>query len=156
MHPLERRIPPPVYALLGALLAWGLDQVFAAQRVSLPDSWLHELPALMLAALAVCVDLSALWAFHAHRTTINPLHPERARTVVKTGIYRHTRNPMYLGLLLLQLAYCLHLANPLSLLAPALFVYCINRFQIRAEERLLRENFGADYAAYLEAVPRWL
>lgn len=156
MLSLERKIPPPVHALLCVLIAWGLDRIFPALRLELPAAWLHEAPAILLVILAVYLDLSALWAFRKQRTTINPLHPERTRSIVKTGIYRHTRNPMYLGLLVLQCAYVIHLANPLSLLAPALFIYCINRFQIQAEERLLEENFAADYVAYKQAVPRWL
>lgn len=86
-----------------------------------------------LAAAGVAFDLMGLLAFRAARTTINPLKPERASAMVIGGVYRISRNPMYVGLAL-----------------------CITRFQIKPEERVLRGIFGEEYSAYAARVRRWL
>ncbi|SMB27567.1 conserved protein of unknown function [Sterolibacterium denitrificans] len=90
------------------------------------------------------------------RTTVNPLAPGRSNSVVRTGPYRFTRNPMYLGMALLLLAWCIHLRNPLAPLSILAFFVYIIRFQIIPEERALLAKFGDAYAAYLSDVRRWL
>lgn len=110
----------------------------------------------MLALCGLGCDLAGLWAFRRHRTTVNPLRPGKASAVVQDGIYRFTRNPMYVGMALLLTAWVTGLGAPLGLLALALFVAFITRFQIQPEERALQAKFGADYAAYCARVRRWL
>ncbi|HEV8366930.1 MAG TPA: isoprenylcysteine carboxylmethyltransferase family protein, partial [Pyrinomonadaceae bacterium] len=75
---------------------------------------------------------------------------------VSTGVYRFTRNPMYLGLLLTLLGWAAFLSNPASLLFVPIFVLYINRFQIKPEEQVLSSLFGAEYMAYKSRVRRWL
>ena len=150
---LEHKIPPPLVALACAGLAWAL----AAGWPAWPLPQALRLPlAAAGALLGLALDAWSLWNFRRQRTTVNPLAPERARSVVQSGPYRFTRNPMYLGMALLQLGWCFWLGQPLALLAPALFVAYITRFQIQPEERALRAKFGAPYEAYLRRVRRWL
>ncbi len=87
---------------------------------------------------------------------MNPIKPGAASSLVSSGVYRFTRNPMYLGLSVTLLGWAMFLSNPLALLAVPLFVLYINRFQIDPEERVLSSLFGAEYAAYKEKVRRWL
>lgn len=111
----------------------------------------------LLVAVGLSFDLSGLLAFRASRTTINPLRPERASSLVTGGVYQITRNPMYVGMLFLLLALGLYLAHwPALLLGPLAYVLYLNRFQIAPEERVLLGLFGEEYRAYTGRVRRWL
>ncbi|WP_404298705.1 methyltransferase family protein [Alicycliphilus denitrificans] len=155
MFNLEHKIPPPVVGLACAGLAWWLAHMAPTFALQLPGR-LALAVALVLASAGLAFELWGLWVFRRHRTTPNPLTPERARTVVQTGPYRYTRNPMYLGVALQLLAWCGYLGNPLSLLALAVFVAYITRFQILPEERALAQRFGEPYLQYLRSVRRWI
>ena len=155
MFNLEHKIPPPVVGLACAGLAWLLAG--AAPALALPWSARLALAVALLLALAgLALELWGLWVFRRHRTTPNPLAPERARAVVQSGPYRFTRNPMYVGVALQLLGWCVYLRNPLALLALVVFVAYITRFQILPEERALAQNFGEPYRQYLRLVRRWL
>ena len=100
--------------------------------------------------------MSGILAFRASRTTINPLKPERSSSLVVGGIYRITRNPMYVGMAFLLLAWAVHLSAWLSFTGILAFVLYITRFQIRPEERALQRIFGEAFNAYCARVRRWL
>jgi protein-S-isoprenylcysteine O-methyltransferase Ste14 len=95
-------------------------------------------------------------AFRRAGTTPDPVHVDRASTLVTTGVYAWTRNPMYVGLTLLLCAWACVLAAPWTAAGPPLFAAYITRFQILPEERALSERFGEAYAAYLRRVRRWI
>jgi protein-S-isoprenylcysteine O-methyltransferase Ste14 len=107
-------------------------------------------------ALGIAAALAGVVAFRRARTTVNPLHPEKATAVVDSGIFRFSRNPMYLGMLLALVAWAIYLANPVTLAGPVLFVLYMNRFQIGPEERALSGIFGGPYREYLGRVRRWI
>ena len=94
--------------------------------------------------------------FRSHHTTVEPFEPAKATALVVSGPNAVTRNPMYVGMAGLLVANAIRLRDWRALLPLAAFVGWIDRFQIAAEERALADNFGADYAAYRSAVPRWL
>ena len=149
---LELRIPPPVVAAVFAGLAWLIAKAGPA--------W-GDIPGVGKAGAAVMLlglvlDTLGLVVFLRARTTVNPLSPDKASAVVTTGIYRYTRNPMYLGMLLVLTGWAVYLAAPFALLAPAGFAAYITRFQIRPEEEILLEKFGEPYREYLGRVRRWL
>jgi protein-S-isoprenylcysteine O-methyltransferase Ste14 len=110
----------------------------------------------ILAVAGVAFDLLGLVAFRASRTSINPLRPERASVLVTRGVYRDTRNPMYVGMGFLLLAWAVYLCALLPFAGPALFVLYITRFQIQPEERVLMGIFGGEYSSYAARVRRWL
>lgn len=153
MPSLEHRIPPPVVGLLVAVAMWFV----AAWPPALPlPVWpRHAVSALLLLA-GLSLDLCGLVAFRRRRTTINPMRPANASTLVTGGIYRFTRNPMYLGLLLVLTAWAVHLSSPWPFLGPVAFVLYIGRFQIAPEERALQARFGTAWTDYAARVRRWV
>lgn len=150
---LENRIPPPLVALALAAGMWGVAQVAPPLGLELAI----RVPIAVAIALAgLAFDFSGLLAFLRQKTTVNPLKPERATSLVTGGVYRFTRNPMYVGMLLLLLAWGVYLDCLPAFIGPVLFVLYMNRFQIGPEERVLREKFGAPFEAYMGEVRRWL
>jgi len=116
-----------------------------------------RLPAtIALAAVGLLFMISGVMAFRSARTTINPVDIEAASALVTGGVFRRTRNPMYVGFTLLLLAWALYLAAPWTLLGVAVFIAFIQRFQILPEERVMRAKFGEAYAQYAVRVRRWL
>lgn len=150
---LEHKIPPPVLGGLVGLGMWPLASL--PPTVPLPTTPKLALVG-ALVAVGVAFDLLGLLAFRRSNTTINPRRPERASTLVTGGIYRVTRNPMYVGLLCLLLAWAIYQSGLWAFVGPAAFVAYVSYFQIAPEERVLRELFGEEYAAYSARVRRWL
>ena len=150
---LELRIPPP---LVGALLA-------GAMWWAAPLGVYTPLPAplritlvVLLALIGIGFDLAGIAAFRAGRTTVNPLKPERTSALMTGGVYRITRNPMYVGMAFLLSAWAVQLGAFAPCLGPVLFVLYITRFQIMPEERVLARKFGQAYADYRVQTRRWL
>lgn len=132
---------------------WLLARELPQYRIPAPGA---TEAAILLACLGAAIDLAGLAAFRKARTTINPLRPEKASSLVRSGIYRYTRNPMYLGMLVLLLAWSAYLAHPAAFAMLPLFVLYLNRFQIAPEERALARLFGAEFDDYRRRVRRWL
>jgi protein-S-isoprenylcysteine O-methyltransferase Ste14 len=153
MRFIELKIPPPLVAVLLALATYfALGSTAAAQAPAMLR-WVL-IGALVCAGAAF--DLSAIWVFHRARTTINPLRPAAASALVSGGVYRITRNPMYVGLVCLLLAWVAYLWTPWALLGPCAFVAYITRFQILPEERVMAEKFGGEFQTYQARVRRWI
>ena len=94
--------------------------------------------------------------FQRAGTTVSPREIEKASSLVTTGTYAISRNPMYLGLLLVLAAWTIALGQALNLVFPVLFAVLVTVFQIGPEERMLREKFGEAYIAYRKRVRRWI
>lgn len=150
---LETKIPPPAIAVATALIIWGI--AWLAPQVPMPSN-MRWAVSLAIAVAGVACSVVGVWSFRRARTTVNPTKPERASSLVSTGIYRITRNPMYLGLLLVLVAWAIFLSSAWALLGAAGFVLYMNRFQIAPEERALSRLFGSTYASYQARVRRWL
>lgn len=152
MGSLELRIPPVAVVIIAAA-----GMAALSYGVSAPVAIPARLPvALTLVVAGALVALAGVVAFRRHKTTVNPFTPELSSTLVATGIYRYSRNPMYLGFLLALIGWGVYLANGVAaLLLPAFVVY-MNRFQIAPEERALMDHFGQTFLAYARAVRRWL
>jgi protein-S-isoprenylcysteine O-methyltransferase Ste14 len=148
---LENRIPPPIVAVGFAAGMLGVAWVAPALTFPLPS-----MLALPVGAAGLLLDGIALFHFLRRRTTINPLKPQSASALVTGGIYRLSRNPMYLGLASLLLAWAIYLGNLAALAGLPCFILYMNRFQIGPEERALQARFGAEYLAYRMRVRRWL
>jgi len=153
MRALELKIPPLVVVAVAWLGMWGTAKLLPA--LTFPVAGRLWLAGAVL-ALGLATLVAGVLAFARARTTVDPLHPDASTSVVTVGIYRFTRNPMYLGMLLALTSWSILLSNAAALLFLPAFVLFINRFQIRPEERVLRVIFGEPYLAYLEKVRRWL
>lgn len=153
MRVLELKVPPVVVFLVAAVLMWWMARVTPAAHVTVPMRWW-----LASAGWLVGVVLGALGVrlFQRAGTTISPLQPENASVLVVSGIYRWTRNPMYLALLVLLGSWAIVLANLASVVVLPAFVAYLTRFQIVPEERELAARFGEAFAAYRQRVRRWL
>ena len=149
---LELRIPPValliIFAAVMAVLAYAVPA-----SVSVPE---RLTVAVVLVVAGALVALAGVVAFRRHKTTVNPFTPEQSSSLVATGIYRFSRNPMYLGFMLALVGWCAYLANWVSALLLPVFVAYLNRFQIQPEERALKERFGQQFLAYSQSVRRWL
>ena len=110
----------------------------------------------LLMVIAIVIGFLAIYSFRVHQTTVNPTKPETSSQVVDSGIYKYSRNPMYLAMLLALFAYATYLENPLNLLICGLFVWYITKYQIVPEEHMLIKLFGEDYVTYKNKVRRWL
>ena len=150
---LETKVPPPLIAL--ALVAGMWLATLVTPVVPLAD--VVRVPIVcVLAAGGVAFGFAGSLAFRRAGTTVNPLKPERATQLVTSGVYRITRNPMHVGLLLGLVALALYFAAPLALAGPVLFAAYIHRFQIKPEEWALEAKFGSVYVDYKQRVHRWL
>ena len=150
---LEHKLPPPLVALCVGLLMWLAAHL--TESVPLPFGVRVAL-AVVLACAGLGIAITGVVQFRRARTTTNPLHPEAASSLVRDGIFRFTRNPMYLGLLLILLGWAAYLASLLALVLAPLFLFYMDRFQIGPEERALSERFGREFDAYAAQVRRWL
>lgn len=157
MRFLELKVPPPVVGLLMAALMWWLSNQAVLPNATLETPRVMRIAsALVIALIGGAFDLAGLMAFLRSKTTVNPLKPEKTAVLVADGIYRVTRNPMYVGMLLLLVAWAVFLASPWALAGPLLFFAWIDRFQIAPEERVLERKFGTAFDAYRRRVRRWL
>jgi protein-S-isoprenylcysteine O-methyltransferase Ste14 len=153
MRVLELKIPPPAVALVTAVLMWLASRSSPVLAFVFPVA---DLLAVGLAAIGLMVAISGVVTFRRARTTLNPTKPEASSSLVSWGIYRITRNPMYLGLLLELTAWAIFLSNWLAFLFLPVFVVYINRFQIVPEERALTSLFAREFVDYQSRVRRWL
>ncbi len=153
MKSLELKIPPAILMVIFGVVMWLMDWLLPMFK----QDWLwHDWAARSVFLLGIFFIVSGIVSFKKARTTVDPTHPEKASSVVTTGIYRLTRNPMYLGFLLMLLAFVFKLANPITLTMLPLFVWYMNHFQIMPEEQALMELFGVEYKKYLAQVRRWV
>ncbi len=150
---LELRVPPVLVVLIVASLMAVAAQRWPAAVITAPGG---VYLALLCTVLGLGLIVSGVHAFRRAATTVDPRYPERSRDLVITGIYRFTRNPMYLGMLLMLLAFSLHLGSVPALLGLPMFVLYMNRFQIQPEERALARQFGDAFRDYCRQVRRWL
>lgn len=153
MAAFELRMPPVPLAFIFGILMWLVAWFTPQGRIVLP--WATGLAVVLGVAGAVLAG-GGVAAFRSARTTTNPLRPDAVRTIVTSGVYRLSRNPMYAGLLLCLAGWAMQLSHPLPLVFLPLFVAYLNRFQIIPEERVLEARFDGAYRDYRKAVRRWL
>jgi protein-S-isoprenylcysteine O-methyltransferase Ste14 len=153
MRALELKIPPLAIALFMVVAMRGIS--LAAPEFGFAFAG-REWIAVIFSILGGVISISGIVSFQLAGTTINPVNPDAATSLVSSGIYRLTRNPMYLGVLFLLIGWAVYLANPLTLMGTVVFVLYMNRFQIAPEERVLAAKFGEAFTAYNARVRRWL
>lgn len=152
MSRLENKIPPPIVLLLCIALGWWLSSIDAY------STFQFDLPRWVVWAivgLGLCTALAGVIEFRRARTTVDPLHPDKASSLVTSGVFRFTRNPMYLGMVIVLIGALLHFQSYMAFLVVPLFVVYIKRFQIVPEERAMQKVFGDAFTRYKQDVARW-
>lgn len=152
MKSLELKIPPLVWVIGCAICMWACAVWLPAFEFALPHT---KTLGGLLAALGLSIALSGILTFRKAQTTVNPLHPENAGSLVRSGPYRFTRNPMYLGMLFVLCGWFVFLHNLAAVVFIGVYVTVLTAFQIQPEERVLTELFGDEYRDYMRDVPRW-
>lgn len=150
---MKNRIPPPIWMFICGCVAYVID-------ILIPGSMGGESERILLSGVCVLVAVvflsDSVLGFIRSKTTVNPLQPQKASTLVISGVYRISRNPMYLGMLLFLCAWALYIGNPLSGVGAVLFGVVMNVFQIAPEEKVLSEKFCKAYLDYCSKVRRWI
>lgn len=146
------KIPPPIVTIVFAtfMLLLNLGSNFHIDILG------NDLLVVMCAIIASLLLFPAVVQFYRSKTTVNPLKPETAKVLVVKGVYRFSRNPMYLGMALALLAWGIYLSNPLNIFIFIAYIAYMNHFQIKFEEEALTKIFGNEYALYMQRVRRWL
>lgn len=153
MRELEFKIPPVVLMGVFAIGMWLLSMQLPKQALFANGS---TIAAVVIVILGALVAVSGVLAFRKARTTVNPMEPQDASTLVNSGVYRVTRNPMYLGFLLMLVGYGVFLQSAYSLVLCVGFILYMNRFQIEPEERFLEAQFHNEFVLYKGKVRRWI
>jgi protein-S-isoprenylcysteine O-methyltransferase Ste14 len=150
---LKLKIPPPIYAISIGMLMWLLNQ-YAPFTHWISSPW--NVAGLVLMVIAFSFDLWSLLLFFRSHTTANPMKPESSSKIVTSGLYQCSRNPMYVGLLMILLGYAIWLGGLTPFLMLPLFIFLITTQQIIPEEETLQKKFGQEYLDYKARVRRWL
>lgn len=150
---LELKVPPVAVWFVFALLVWMVSQVLPLVRLAFFG---HQGLAVLLFVAGGIIALMGVLEFRRAQTTVNPMQPHQASCVVDTGIFKLTRNPMYLGLAVSLLGVAAWWSTFGGYLLVPLFCLYLTRFQIIPEERALLKLFGAPCADYMHRVRRWL
>ncbi len=153
MASLESKIPPPVIVVLAGALMWLVARATARLDFDLPA---HVWLAAVLGVAGFVTGVVAVATFRRAKTTVNPIQLHSSSSLVTWGVYRLSRNPMYVGGLAMLSGWALFLLNGPAFVLLVVYVLYINRFQIAPEERALTRLFGNDYVGYQTRVRRWL
>lgn len=151
MKYLELKIPPVVILFLGIVVSVA-DRLYFGEWFSIHTF----LPGAAFIIAGVMIGLSAVQTFRSAATTVDPRDPNKASSLVVEGIFNVSRNPMYLGLLFIQIGIALMCSSVAGLCFAPLLMWYLTRFQIMPEERHMGEKFGEDYSLYCRQTRRWL
>lgn len=150
---MKIRVPPILQVLFCGVLSWGASHLMPS--MTFDGSWRLGVAAASLAVGAVILVVS-LAAFVRARTTVNPLAPEEAETLVTDGLYRFSRNPMYLSMAFVLTAEAFLIGNFVAFIGPLLFIRVMTETQIKPEERALQSKFDVAFEAYCRRTRRWI
>ena len=151
---LELKVPPLALTVGAAIVVAAASRLHAGATVVEPV--IAHFAGGTIAFVGLALAVRGVIDFRGARTTVDPRHPERSARIVTDGVYRWTRNPMYLGFVLLLLGLAVSQQSTFGLLVTAVSASFLQRFQIAPEERWLSKQFGAEYDAYRKRVGRWL
>lgn len=152
MQFLETRIIPPLVMAIFAIVMWAVAQITPSIDLG---SLSNVISRMFLVAGFAILFVAAFYFFKA-KTTLNPMNPNSSSSLVTTGLYKFSRNPIYVADVLFLLSWGFYLSNPVSLIVILGFMPYLNRFQIEPEERALEQLFGEGYVAYKDNVRRWI
>lgn len=148
---IKTKIPPPLVTLAFVFLINYTKNIFP--KIEIGEKIIFGVVMIIIGTMII---VSAISLFKKYQTTITPLNPSDATKLVTKGIYKFSRNPMYLGLLLVLSGFSIIL-NPIGgLLFIPLFILYLNLFQIIPEENIMVDLFKDEFLEYRENVRRWI
>ena len=145
------KIPPPLLVLILVI-----SNYFSSKKIDLIFLPYQKLISFILLFIGILILINPILKFIKSRTTIDPIKFKKVNKLITTGIYKYSRNPMYLGLLLIVISTTIFYLNIFSITTPILFYFWINKFQIKREEIFLTEKFGKEYLLYKAKTRRWI
>ena len=148
---MKTKIPPPIIALVMIAI------IYLSSLIIEPITFGYQT---VISILVVVIGLScaipSFRLFAKHKTTISPFTPSETTALVTEGMYRYSRNPMYLGLVLLTIAATIFFGTWLGVVFVVAFIFLLNFLQILPEEEALLDIFGEEYVEYQKKVRRWI
>ncbi|MEM8935018.1 MAG: isoprenylcysteine carboxylmethyltransferase family protein [Pseudomonadota bacterium] len=150
---MKLKIPPPIFALICLALMVGVRQFTDIGAFEFPG---QTGVAIVLIALGLIVSFLAMKEFRRAQTTVNPMAPDQASSLVQGGVFKISRNPMYLGLAFILVGATIWMGAALNVVVLVFFVIYITVFQIKPEEDVMAEKFGSEYQDYRTKVRRWI
>ena len=145
------KIPPP---LLVVILV--VSNYFSSKKIDLIHLPNQDFISILILLIGMLILINPIFKFIKSKTTIDPIKFKKVNKLITSGIYKYSRNPMYLGLLMIVISTSIFFLNILSITTPFLFYCWINRFQIKREEIFLTEKFGKEYLLYMTKTRRWI
>ena len=148
---MNNKIPPPIVTLMSALVIYFSRNLFPNH-----DGLILDVFSILLLICGIIIIRTAFLSFKNHQTTINPLNLTKTSYLVNTGIFKYTRNPMYLGMVFILFSIALKFNLYGGLIVILLFFFFITKFQITPEEKAMEILFGQEFKKYKKTTRRWL
>ena len=145
------KIPPPLLVLILVI-----SNYFSSKKIDLIILPTQNLISFIILLIGILILITPIFKFIKSKTTIDPIKFKKVSRLVTSGIYKYSRNPMYLGLLMIVMSTSIFYLNIFSITTPMLFYFWINRFQIKREEIFLTQKFGKEYLSYKNKTRRWI
>ena len=145
------KIPPPLLVIILTSLVY-----FSSTKLELIYLPYRQIISTLILIIGLIVIISPVLNFIKLKTTVNPVKFENVNRLVTTGVYKYSRNPMYLGMIMIIISTTVYYLNFLSVFSPLIFYIWINKFQISREEIFLEDKFGDDYLKYKSKTRRWI
>ena len=145
------KIPPPLLVLILVI-----SNYFSSKKIDLILLPNQDITSIIIFLIGMLILINPIFKFKKSKTTIDPIKFKKVNKLITSGIYKYSRNPMYLGLLMLVTSTSIFYLNIFSITTPFFFYYWINRFQIKREEIFLTEKFGKEYLLYKTKTRRWI
>ena len=145
------KIPPPLLVLILVV-----SNYFSSKKIDLILIPNQNLISFIIFLIGLIILINPIIKFIKSKTTIDPINFKKVNKIIISGIYKYSRNPMYLGLLMIVISNTIFFLNIFSIITPILFYFWINKFQIKREEIFLTEKFGDEYLLYMTNTRRWI
>ena len=145
------KIPPPILVMILVI-----SNYFSSKKIDLIHLPNQDLISIIIFLFGILILINPIFKFIKSKTTIDPIKFKKVNKLIISGIYKYSRNPMYLGLLMIVISTSIFYLNIFSITTPFLFYCWINRFQIKREEIFLTEKFGEEYMSYKIKTRRWI
>ena len=145
------KIPPPLLVLILVIFNY-----FSSKKIDLILLPNQDITSIIIFLIGMLILINPIFKFIKSKTTIDPIKFKKVNKLITSGIYKYSRNPMYLGLLMIIISTSIFYLNIFSISTPFFFYFWINRFQIKREEIFLKEKFGKEYLLYMTKTRRWI